>query len=488
MHFIPVVCLLLLIGAVLWLAETMAKSGRLNLVISRKLVHVVAVTAVAISPLFVYKPGLLAALIAFFVLLLFWAVAYNKLAIDKGRRKSWGIALFPLAFLVLYLAFGQSRPWLVVYPMLVLAWSDAAAAVAGETFARRFYYLTGDRKSFPGSLAFTFCTVLVLGMLPAVLPDIDPWFLLPTRNLDGTHWWLAVIFISIVAAAAEALGSGGFDNLLVPFVVAWLLHVLDSPGIIYQAWLALAMVGMVAWLSLRKGWLDAGGAVSAAMLGIIVWLAGKWSTALPILLFFVIGTLLGRLPRRNAMADEKQGQPRDFVQVICNGGIGGAMLIGYMFSGNALWLLLYIISIAVSAADTFSSEIGQWAGGRVIDIGRLKPVAAGVSGGVSWQGCLGGLAGAGLIAVAGRIVGVLGQEQAVFVAVAGFGGMLLDSLLGSWLQAGYRLEDGSLADYIPNGKTGNLVRGVDWVNNDTVNLLSNLLVCLLAAILLINMV
>ena len=52
MQIIPVLILLLLIGTTLWWSEKMAGTGKLSLVLARKLVHLVAVSSLAFSPLF----------------------------------------------------------------------------------------------------------------------------------------------------------------------------------------------------------------------------------------------------------------------------------------------------------------------------------------------------------------------------------------------------------------------------------------------------
>lgn len=57
----------------------------------------------------------------------------------------------------------------------------------------------------------------------------------------------------------------------------------------------------------------------------------------------------------------------------------------------------------------------------------------------------------------------------------GFGGMLLDSILGSVLQAKYRVA-GQLSE---SGTRDQLVSGLYWCNNDWVNLMSISLMVLL---------
>ena len=54
--------------------------------------------------------------------------------------------------------------------------------------------------------------------------------------------------------------------------------------------------------------------------------------------------------------------------------------------------------------------------------------------------------------------------------------MLIDSVLGSLFQKRYRLNNGQMAEFVIAGQAAEKEKGLDWMSNDMVNLLSNLLV------------
>jgi uncharacterized protein (TIGR00297 family) len=238
------------------------------------------------------------------------------------------------------------------------------------------------------------------------------------------------------------------------------------------------LFAVLAWW---RGWLDAGGAALAALMGILIWTAGGWTLAMPLLFFFVSGSLLGKLPRINT-TDQKHGRPRDWMQVLANGGIAALFMWLHTFLPQGTWVLAAWVSVAISTADTWSSEIGQWAGGKVVNIIGFKPMQAGISGGVSWQGTLGGFAGALSIGLLGYLLAGFGWMATCIVTIAGFAGMLTDSLLGSVCQAGYRDAKGLRTENREDATNSQPVKGWGWMTNDWVNLLSNVIICLLALV------
>lgn len=222
-------------------------------------------------------------------------------------------------------------------------------------------------------------------------------------------------------------------------------------------------------LARRLGLLTDTGAVLAGVIGIgvIVTVGAVW--LLPLLIFFVSSTLLGRLlPSRRLGADRKAGRARDVVQVFCNGGI--YLSIALFSSWLPDWRLALLVAAAVATADTWASTIGQYFGWRTYDYTRLRWVPPGVSGGISGPGTLGGVAGGALIAALG--FGLIAEfTWADWLQVASWAvfGLFLDSSLGSAYQIRYFDEAAEqLTDREP--EFGYPVSGLPWVTNDGVNL------------------
>jgi uncharacterized protein (TIGR00297 family) len=159
------------------------------------------------------------------------------------------------------------------------------------------------------------------------------------------------------------------------------------------------------------------------------------------------------------LAERREG--RSAWQVLAN--LAAAALSSVVFSatGNRAWLVATVAALAEAATDTVASEIGQSRGANARLITSWKRVPAGTDGGITRSGSVAGLAaGLGIAAVA-AVGGLIPWSQMWIPVCAGFGGMLLDSLLGATLQRR------------------------NWIDNQTVNLISTLAAAALAYAVLV---
>ncbi len=132
------------------------------------------------------------------------------------------------------------------------------------------------------------------------------------------------------------------------------------------------------------------------------------------------------------LAEQKEG--RNAWQVLAN--LAGAALGSVVFSatGNRLWLVAAMGALAEAATDTVASEIGQYRGSDARLITTWERVPAGTDGGVTISGSTAGMAAGLVLAALATVGGMLPQAQLWIPVVAGFAGMLIDSLLGATLQ------------------------------------------------------
>lgn len=473
----------LAVVALLGASELARRRLELPAEFSRKVVHVGTGVVIFFAPMWIdtTAPVLLVAVV--FTLANIAAYARGWLpAVHHTTRRSYGTVYYPLALAILAPLLWHDAPEIVAAAMLVLAVGDGAAGIVGELArAPRRYTLVGDAKSIEGSIAMFLATLASLHLALAVYPDRS----IPVAALLASHPLLlfaTLVAISAAATAAEALTPHGLDNLSVPLVTALLLYLSfgsDSPVIDAQVAAAAALGGIVAYTSHRLRLLSASGSVATFLLAVLVYGTGGWMWTLPVVAFFLLSSALSRLGRARKRAFDgvfEKTSTRDAMQVAANGGVAGAIAVLARIAPWDGWFVLYLGALAAATADTWSTELGVLARGRVRSVLTLRPVPAGTSGGVSTAGTLGGALGAAVVAAIGLWGSGMWDAGAVGVLVlltaAGLVGSLVDSMLGATLQAQYRCgycgadTERRVHCHLPT----TLVRGHSAIDNDLVNI------------------
>jgi uncharacterized protein (TIGR00297 family) len=245
---------------------------------------------------------------------------------------------------------------------------------------------------------------------------------------------------------------------------------------------------LVAIISYAARFLTKSGALATFVLAVVIYGIGAWELTAPIVTFFATSSILSKMGKTKKLEFnqmfEKSGT-RDWAQVFANGGVaGGLALLSAFFTVQQLYPL-YLGAIAAAAADTWGTEIGVLARGRVISIVSFSPVPAGTSGGISLFGTLGGALGAMTVAVSGYAwYGEI--RTALIVAIAGIAGSLADSLLGATLQARFRCSVcGAETERTEHcGQEAEINGGVYWIRNDVVNVSCTLVGAIVACLLM----
>lgn len=461
------------------LTELSARRGWLPYWVARKVLHFLAIGSCAVA-VTVLDRTLLTLIVTLAELILIFLVTSRRLMEEDDGRPAWGIIWFPLAFLFLLLV--EENNLFIAYCMAVLAICDPVATVVGKTLTWRPYQLTGDQKSVSGSLAFytAYCFLQSfwewnVGPVGQPIAGIAPtegvaYFFLP-----------GIILAGALLTLTEGLGSRGLDNLLLPLVAYGALRM--TPGLSPDFYALnggfILAAALFYWFTVRRRSLAPGGAFAAVVFAyLITWNAGPlW--LLPLLCFFVSSVVIGKLfPSASTATDAKHARPRDAMQVGANGGPYVLLCllfppVNYLGVGMSIWELSLLCLAAIATADTWSSEIGQYFRWPTVDLMTWKKVPPGLSGGVSLPGMVAGLFGATLIAMLGYgLVSIPHFSGLVLVAVFGFIGMLIDSLIGSLFQAKYR-NKGKSDNLLDQPLAGSeLHAGYSWMNNDLVNLVS----------------
>lgn len=257
-------------------------------------------------------------------------------------------------------------------------------------------------------------------------------------------------------------------------------------------------IAVVAW---RVRALTRCGAVAAFVVGTLTYASGTVGFTLVLLAFFVPSIALSRLgrARKSELVDVGKHGARDAMQVLANGGVATACAVIWAFTHDVRWAAAFAGAYAAATADTWATEIGTLSRKRPRSIFTLRPIAIGLSGGITLPGTLAEIAGAVWLGIAG----LAGIALAYLFSVSDFGfsiawnggwtiapgailvlsaiplggvvGATLDSILGGSLQELRRCDAcDRTCETDPHvcGNRSRLVRGVRGFSNDLVNLLA----------------
>lgn len=226
--------------------------------------------------------------------------------------------------------------------------------------------------------------------------------------------------------------------------------------------------------------LTAGGALCAFVMGVTVFWTTRAEGFLLFMLFFlscnVVGKISKRLRKGKTEIAEKKGHRRDVMQVVANGLMTTIAALLWFFTSKTVALIMFGAAVAEATSDTFAGEVGRLSKSGPVSIRNFRPVPVGMSGGVTFLGMVGAFLSSAMIAFCWYIwfQGV-SVYAAVLVCLMGFAGAVMDSYLGASVQAHYVDPDtGMLTENDEkDGRKRELAQGIRWVDNDMVNLMSN---------------
>lgn len=262
-------------------------------------------------------------------------------------------------------------------------------------------------------------------------------------------------------------------------------HILDLVGPEWYIIIIICSNVLLCRIAYLKKSLSFTGTIATLLVGSFVFWNLSLSGWMILIIFFVSSTILTKIARpyakRVAKGIQKKGGCRDHIQVFANGGPATICAILYGFTGNHSFLVLFGAAIAEANSDTWSGEIGIMSKKKPILISTMKECEPGLSGGVTVVGTFGGFCGSVLIAISWACFFHSKGDfdwfsDSICIALAGFSGAIIDSILGSTVQAHYYDEttDRITEHRVKNGVELPLCKGIEFIDNDAVNFLSNI--------------
>ncbi|KAM6146328.1 transmembrane protein 19 isoform 2-T2 [Phoenicopterus ruber ruber] len=270
-------------------------------------------------------------------------------------------------------------------------------------------------------------------------------------------------------------------------------------------WLFSFLVPLtIATQGFKKKSLDHSGALGGLVVGFILTVA-NYSFFTSLFVFFFTSSKLTKWKKdikQQIDSEYKEGGQRNWVQVLCNGGVPTELAVLYMIENGpgeipidfskeytASWMCLSLLgALACSAGDTWASEIGSvMSKNKPRLITTWEKVPVGTNGAVTLVGLLASLLGGMAVGIAyfiTQLIFVADLEISapqwpiiVFGAAAGLLGSIVDSYLGATMQySGFDQNIGMVVNH--QTKDSKHISGKPILDNNAVNLFSSIIIAL----------
>lgn len=252
--------------AIFIIAELLRKYAKLSTEVTRKFVHFSG-AAVCVSFPFIFSSyWTVLCLAVIFGLIMFVSKKCKLLpSIHDIDRISEGAIYHPIAiYLCFIFAKMLNQPYFYVISILVLAISDASAALVGKTYGMRSFITEADKqKSFEGSLIF-FLTAFLITHLTLLL-------FTPTGRLESV---LVAVLIATIVTLFEGVSLEGTDNIFVPIATMFILskNINPTPEIVLKH-IAVLFLLILTYLLIMKPYKKIGfsGIILTALMTYIAW-------------------------------------------------------------------------------------------------------------------------------------------------------------------------------------------------------------------------
>lgn len=290
---------------------------------------------------------------------------------------------------------------------------------------------------------------------------------------------------------------------------------LDEPIVISPArWLISCLIPIpIAVFGYKKKSVNLSGALLGMVVAFILTLSNYCFLA-DLLVFFLSSSKATRFRphlKRKFEEDFKEGGQRNWIQVLCNGGMATQLALLYLLDVGASekpidfvknyrssWLSVGVLGVfACCNGDTWASELGPvLCKSDPFLITSWKRVPKGTNGGISFIGTICSAVGGLLIGLFHYLTILYFSDSNILMyappqwpiilygCLAGFIGSLIDSLLGATLQYSGLDKDGKVVSY--SSVSVKHISGKNILDNHSVNLLSTIIMGLLMPTLIKN--
>ncbi|MBY9000789.1 MAG: DUF92 domain-containing protein [Candidatus Heimdallarchaeota archaeon] len=498
MDLIGLVSLFIFVLTALTIAEVLRRKEIVGGSTSRKIVHLSVGNVVLVFPFFF--SNVWTALIGPIFFIPFTYFTSPASPIKKFRLKGVGeghkygtvyyaISLTVLVGLFFYPDITNQSNVILFASFIPLVWGDGMSAVIGTKFGEKSSYtIYGSTKSLLGSWTAAFATLGAVTVSCLIL------------NQSMRVAIYIGLLTGFITAIIEAITPKGFDNIAIPATNAIVLFILytyvlqaDFENLNYvlsiNSIISAGVIGLLlAILGITFKALTWDGAIAGFYFGFIILGLGSWTWGAMYVSFFFIGTLftfVGKEKKKAATEEfEKGNTARDSVQAMVNSIVPSVLAFIAILVREPILTIMAGGALATSLSDTLGTEIGTLSKRKPrLSTKPWKKVDAGTPGAISLLGLFASIVAAAVIAGIGFGVSyldtyvVMHSSKLLFliaVIIGGFLGSYADSIFACTIQKMNRCQKcNRITEKSTHCDEKTIFHsGIEWMQNDVVNLFS----------------
>lgn len=441
-----------------------------NLETSRKIIHIL-LFAVWIF-LDIFMKDTIHQVIVPIIFLILNSLSYKfniYKSIERESGNHLGTIYFAIAITIIML-------FVLIFPDVYYCSGIATLCLTfGDGFAALIGYNTKSRKIYQNKTLNGFVACFLFS-------SISTFIFSHFYNIEIN---LLMCFIIGLAVAIFELIGKGLDNFFVVFIsfVLSYLFLYCATTVLFISVILAEVIFIIVFTAKSIDYY--GSILSMLMVFSYMYFGGELGISILLSEYFFI-FLVGLIKKlKHKHKNKKEKGSRTFLQILINGGLGTLFVILYgIFKVKSL-LIISIISVSGCFIDSVSSDVGTFSITEPYDIFKRKKVTKGLSGGISILGTASSLICAGLISAFTCISMNLNISNFIIITSIIFGQTIVDSFLGSIVQVKYickKCKRVSEKNICCNTQTEK-ISGISWINNNMVNLMSSIIITIVASVI-----
>ena len=356
--------------------------------------------------------------------------------------------------------------------IICLSCGDAVANIIGSRFGTRNIY---KQKSIQGTIACFSISFLAMVSLK--------------YGFDIKLSFVAITLLSALCAITE-LFAGDYDNIAIPVVLYTTAYIILTNANFTHLLLSLAIGIFMFGFAIKLKLLNIAASYMLFFFAFVLYYFGGIKCYIALMLVFGIVIVVEKLLHKKTdvifQNMNKEYGVRNERQLTANALMIVVSIAAYGITKNEIFILSFFATIAETIGDSVASEIGVLSRSDPFDICTFKRVPKGVSGGISTLGTTVSIC----VCLYTGLLYCFMYEMKFYhfcvIVISSLMGIVLDSVLGSKIQAQYRcVICGKVTEKERHCEQATtLEKGFRTLDNTRVNLICNIFSFVLACLLM----